>query len=334
MKVSIIIPVYKVETTIERCLRSVASQTYSGPLECIIIDDASPDESMKFVRAFINQCRSQVEWHTLTHDHNKGLSEARNTGIAAATGDYLFFLDSDDEIPSCSIASLTALAEKYPGVNVVQGNLIVVPETTGLDFDIRRHHFPEYVDDNKWIENKMLAEIPVMVWNKLFCRDWLILNSFSFRKGVVHEDEHWRYQTLGKVGSIAFCPEITYIYHMNEASITHAAYKDRGAVSMLEIYNEFFDRINHPSHWLHILRVLCGFMSPSGQLEFPQEYLKGFKALVERILSEKKLPLKARLAYSYVLKPSCFKLLYLKLLHHSTYGLLRDSLNGFRSPFE
>ncbi len=87
--VSVVIPAYKQAHLLERCLDSVAAQTYRGHVEVIVVDDGSPDESAEVARA-----------HALApiviEQENTGVSGARNTGIARATGDYIAFLDADD----------------------------------------------------------------------------------------------------------------------------------------------------------------------------------------------------------------------------------------------
>ena len=90
--VSIVGPVYNVESYIEECLQSVCSQTYEN-LEIICVDDVGNDRSMDVVRSFaVKDCRIKI----IEHDKNKGLAEARNTGLEHVSGDYVFFLDSDD----------------------------------------------------------------------------------------------------------------------------------------------------------------------------------------------------------------------------------------------
>jgi glycosyltransferase involved in cell wall biosynthesis len=114
LKISIIIPIYKVESYIERCNTSVLRQTYRN-LEVILVDDYTPDSSMEIAKAVINENQNcGMNFVFLKHDHNFGLSAARNTGINAATGDYLFFLDSDDELPNLAIENLYAeVVNKY-----------------------------------------------------------------------------------------------------------------------------------------------------------------------------------------------------------------------------
>ena len=81
MKVSIIIPVYNVSAYIERCVKSVMSQTYSGDIECILVNDATPDDSIAIAEHLIADYNGPFQFLILSHDHNRGQSAARNTGI-------------------------------------------------------------------------------------------------------------------------------------------------------------------------------------------------------------------------------------------------------------
>lgn len=119
--VSIIIPVYRVSPYIERCLLSVINQTYKGPVECIIVDDKSPDDSIQKATRMISNYSGHIKFTILTHDENLGLSEARNSALRVATGDYVFFLDSDDEMSIYALELLTNKADSHPGIDVVYG---------------------------------------------------------------------------------------------------------------------------------------------------------------------------------------------------------------------
>lgn len=104
--VSIVVPVYNVESYIEECLQSVCSQTYEN-LEIICVDDVGNDRSMDVVRSFaVKDCRIKI----IEHDKNKGLAEARNTGLEHVSGDYVFFLDSDDWLVDDAIEKLLSSA--------------------------------------------------------------------------------------------------------------------------------------------------------------------------------------------------------------------------------
>lgn len=108
--ISIIIPVYNVAPYIEKCLETVISQSYEN-LEIILVDDCGSDNSMDIVRDF---CSSHIgNFVLLNHERNRGLSVARNTGVKHAKGDYLFFLDSDDELPKDAIRNFVQYLNKH-----------------------------------------------------------------------------------------------------------------------------------------------------------------------------------------------------------------------------
>src|SRR5574344_576515 len=238
-QVSIIIPVYHVEKYVEICLRSVMSQTFTGILECIIVDDCGTDGSMDLVQQVLANYNGNIAFSVSHHEYNRGLSAARNTGIKAAKGDYLYFLDSDDEIFPDSIDNLYKLVEKYPGIDLVQGNLLQCPlkyEWMGIAIG----KFPEYNIDEKWIKTHLLSdEIPMTAWNKLVSRQLIIENSLFFREDILHEDEVWRFFLSKCVKSIAFCFNPTYKYYTSIASsLTHKIDKTSSFCSLMKIVEE------------------------------------------------------------------------------------------------
>lgn len=93
--VSVIIPVYQVSNYVERCLKSVMSQTYTD-IECIIVDDATKDDSIVKCERLIVEYGGPIKFRILHHEYNRGLSAARNTGTKVAEGEYLYYLDGDD----------------------------------------------------------------------------------------------------------------------------------------------------------------------------------------------------------------------------------------------
>ncbi|MBO6252520.1 MAG: glycosyltransferase family 2 protein, partial [Bacteroidaceae bacterium] len=128
--VSIIVPVYNVQPYVEDCIRSVMRQTYDGRMECIVVDDCGTDDSIAIVEKVVADYDGPITFKILHHTHNRGLSAARNTGIDASTGDYLFFLDSDDEITNDCIKKLSAVLEKDGEIEIVQGNTRQLPMIT------------------------------------------------------------------------------------------------------------------------------------------------------------------------------------------------------------
>ena len=103
--VSIVVPVFGVEKYVGRCFDSVAAQTYPL-LECIFVDDCGTDASMRILRERIAAYRGHVRFRIVRHERNRGLSAARNTGADAATGEYVWFVDSDDFISDEAVADI------------------------------------------------------------------------------------------------------------------------------------------------------------------------------------------------------------------------------------
>ena len=146
--VSIIIPVYKVEPYIERCVQSVMAQTYTD-IECILVDDCSPDQSIAICERMLIEYHGPITFQILHHEQNRGLSAARNTGTNAANSDYIFYLDSDDEITHDCISLLVKETERHPGVELVQGGIKAIPYDDF--FNLSYYQQPGYYVGNDWI---------------------------------------------------------------------------------------------------------------------------------------------------------------------------------------
>lgn len=215
-RISIIIPVYNVERYVERCLLSVVNQSYKN-LECIIVDDCSPDNSMQIVKSFMEKYMLKENFKIVIHITNKGLSAARNSGIRKATGDYVFFLDSDDELPQNSIGDLVSCL-KGKEIDFIIGNYMILGEKsvckcTKLQAGVYR--------GNRFIlENYLKENWNVMGCNKLINLSFLQEKNLFFVDNLLHEDELWSFMLACKSSSIAICSEYTYLYYIHEESIT------------------------------------------------------------------------------------------------------------------
>ena len=187
------------------------------------MDDCGQDNSVSVLKGLISEYDGPIKISLIHHGHNKGLSGARNTGIRHATGDYLFFLDSDDTITPDCIAKLVALAVKHPGVDMVQGS------TNGTANWLRLKHnlLPSYSHSFRWIRQAMLKRctIPMTSWNKLVRRDMVLEYGLYFEEGYIHEDEIWMFMLAKYVHSIAFCFDITYNYRDNPDGIIGKTHK-------------------------------------------------------------------------------------------------------------
>lgn len=227
-RVSIIIPVYNVEKYIVECLQSVANQTVADKIECIVVDDCGHDNSFAVAKEWINGYRLKnrevsVDFKLIQREKNGGLSAARNTGIEASEGEYLFFLDSDDTImPNC-IELMRTLAKKYGGVDIVQGCYDSKSKIL-TDFI---YTMPEFSKDRRFIKRMILDydRFPVMAQNRLVKRSFITKNNLYFKEGIIHEDNYWSFFISKYIQSFAICPIPTYYYRPNPNGIM--AQKDR-----------------------------------------------------------------------------------------------------------
>ena len=246
MKVSIIVPVYNVESYIKDCFDSIAAQTYQGEMECLFIDDCGKDKSVSMLERMIDEYSGTIYFRIIHHEQNKGLSGARNTGIREATGEYLYFLDSDDYIMPDCIEKLTALTRQYPHVEIVQGNINSNNDFFADVLNIEAHDLPEFSSDAIWIKKTILLRkpIPVTSWNKLISTEFIRQNNLFFVEGILHEDEMWIYDASKVIKSIAFCFAYTYFYRVRSGSIITSSGDSREVKSFLVIADRMIEKVD------------------------------------------------------------------------------------------
>ena len=229
--VTIIVPIYNVEGYVYECLTSVKSQSHQN-IEVLCIDDRGADNSMTIVKHFVE---SDPRFSVVTHEVNKGLACARNTGIEHATGEYLYFLDSDDYISSESIQSMldSALTHKSDVV-FSRVELAVEEDAKGDELSAIKRYLlfeaqSECEDVSKDTFKLFLEKFPCVAWNKLFKAEFLRSNYISFvKQNVVHEDEGFHVKVLSNSPRISFVNEVGYFYRIRSNSIMQKAIDDWG----------------------------------------------------------------------------------------------------------
>ncbi len=257
MKISIVIPVYNVEEYVVRCLDSVASQTYDGQIECLLVDDCGPDNSAQICKDYIEKYSGPITFKFIQREKNGGLSAARNTGIQVASGDYIYFLDSDDEIPSNSMELLANEVEIHSDVDVVMG--FMLDDRKSEYYDISSFSDHQYTTDRYWIQYntfKMGKNIPVNGCNKLIRRNYLLENNLFFKPGIIHEDNHWMFYLVQKVKGWAFVFEPTYVRYWNEGSIMTSSNIEKEALNWQKIILDFCNNFYSPFRRLQLSRYL------------------------------------------------------------------------------
>lgn len=242
LSVSIIVPVYNVEEYIADCFQSIVNQTYTGPMECLFIDDCGTDNSVRVLEGLIMAYEGPIEMSLLHHEKNKGLSCARNTGIANAKGDYLFFLDSDDRLYPYSISCLAdaAFKEEMPDM-VLGGYQVNIP-----DHPISHYCYNYEVIDNQpaiakaFFDDKLFCMVP----NKLVRRGFIEGNSLYFKEGIIHEDNLWSFQSFHVAQKVVTIPEKTYYYLIHSGSIMTSSSFEWSLENTRILYDEIMHDIS------------------------------------------------------------------------------------------
>ena len=220
MKISFILPIYKVEAYLRECVDSLTSQTYKD-IEIILVDDGSPDGCP----ALCDQLATEDSRIVALHKPNGGLSDARNYGLQHATGDYVIFVDSDDFW--CHNDSLQKIVEelKNDQIDVLCFNISYYYEDTNS----YKHWapFPNSVLSPTTpsiflIEMQKIGTLPMSACSKVIRRKFLIDNKIAFIKGIRGEDSPWMIDLLDKAKKIHCVNQYVYAYRQNrEGSITN-----------------------------------------------------------------------------------------------------------------
>ena len=233
ISISLIIPVYKVSAYIERCLKSVIKQTYNY-FECILVDDASPDDSIAKCERIIADYDGPIQFRILHHQQNRGLSAARNTGTDAAMGDYILFIDSDDIISNDCVEKLMAPVLKDHTIEMVFGGSIKFSDngliTLPYNFKLEREEYTTNEAVRYFYFNPKHHYV-VAAWNKLISKSFFDNHQLKFKEGQLWEDVLLTFYVMKYLKHLVSIPDITYFYYIRPDSITNGT-------NMEEVYRQ------------------------------------------------------------------------------------------------
>lgn len=220
-KVSVIIPVYNVEAYIEECVDSLLNQTYSN-IEYLFIDDCGTDDSVAVAKKKIEQHSRKGEVRWIVQEKNQGQSIARNVGVEQATGDYIFFVDSDDYITVDCIETHMKYMDKYHP-NMTLGSIV-----------------EDYIEE-RLLEGKEIFEgflngaLGYAPWNRLITREFYEECHLRFEEGIIYEDYLWNFHLALEAQKIYIFSKKTYCYRICNTSSSHSFPTDFNAVSWAKV---------------------------------------------------------------------------------------------------
>ena len=254
-KISVVVPVYKVEKYIHRCVDSILNQTYAD-FELILVDDGSPDNCPAICDEYAERDARIV----VIHQKNGGVSVARNTGLdwvfANSNSRWLSFIDSDDWVHPQYFELLVCAAEKF-NVRIAACQSLISGENQ-MDFRIHTesNRYKETVEN--FYCNETLDYCIHTLWAKLY--DRTIFSELRCPVGRIHEDVYLVPRSLFPCSEIAIVPEKLYVYYQHSDSIIHVKWSPQ--------------RLDQIAHY----ESVCAYLSKIGER-------KSFKVSVSRMFS-------------------------------------------------
>lgn len=210
-KISIIIPVYKVEKYIDRCIKSVINQTYKN-LEIIVVDDGSPDNCPSICDKWAER-DSRIK---VIHKNNGGLSEARNVGMKIASGELIGFVDSDDWISKEMYQLLFEnMKENGSDISACGVKTVWEDETESRFLTTQGKYVLNTQEAMEAIVRENILKQPV--WYKLYKAE--LVRDINFPVGKYHEDVFWSYQAIGRANKVSVFSTPCYYYFQRKNSI-------------------------------------------------------------------------------------------------------------------
>lgn len=217
--ISVIVPVYRVEPYLRRCIDSILRQTLSD-FELILVDDGSPDGCPQICEAYA-QADARVR---VIHKTNGGLSDARNAGLAVAGGEYIVFVDSDDWVSERYLETLFK-AIQSTGSDICEcAAAVVSDERTAVVSSAARESRVYRAQEalRLLIQDSVLHQY---VWNKMYRKS--CVDGILFETGRTNEDEFWTYQVFGRASGVTKIEDTLYFYYQRQDSIMGVGYSIR-----------------------------------------------------------------------------------------------------------
>ena len=257
-KISIIIPVYNVEKYLRECLDSCVNQTLAD-IEIICVDDCSTDNSYKILEEY-QQKDSRIK--IFRQKENKKQGTARNKGLEVATGEYIWFVDSDDYIDTKACQILYDAIKEFDVDLLCFSALQFVDTNESRKFICKYYH--QGIPINKIYHPKInwkeihFSNLNVTPWAYLTRRT--VLQNFKFREKVLHEDIDFTTILLASVDSFCFIPYTAYFYRINQNSTVQTLLSQKrleDLINVLESLDKFVAK-NKISKQHFVFRQLIG----------------------------------------------------------------------------
>ena len=277
-KVSIVVPVYKVESYLRRCLDSIVSQTYKN-IEVILVDDESPDNCGQICEEYA----SKYPYITVLHQKNQGLSGARNSGAKIATGDYVTFIDSDDFVTNDYVEYLMDLIERYDA-DVSVATFVYQYDNKSI---LRRKndYYSECVLPVEAIKRMNYGQgVGLTAWAKMYKKE--LAFRYPYPVGRLYEDVATTYKIISDCKRVAVSNKQIYYWIQRVDSIMHSKFSEKqydgllSASEQLEFVKKRFPEAVGAAEYRYAAKCVellaVSFLSGESHREFKR--LRGYAA--------------------------------------------------------
>lgn len=232
-KISVIIPIFKVEKFIGRCAESLMQQTMQKGVEFIFVDDATPDRSMEVLQEVLERYPARkAQTILLRHEANKGLPAARNTGLAVARGEYIFHCDSDDYVEADMLETLYDTAVQQCADMVWCDWYLTYANSE------RYMKQPQYGTAEEALKAMLAGGMKYNVWNKLVRRSLYTDNHIAFPAGYGMGEDMTMMRLAACARQVAYVPKAFYHYVKTNASSFCQTYSERHLKELQHNVNE------------------------------------------------------------------------------------------------
>ena len=323
IKVSVVVPIYKVERFIGRCAESLFNQTLQE-VEYIFVNDATPDGSMDVLAETIAKYPGRVDsCHVISHEVNKGLPSARNTGLAAAKGEYIFHCDSDDFVEP------TMFEDMYETAVAKSAEIVWCDWYLSFEKKERYMKQPDYETPTEALKGMLSGAMKFNVWNKLVKRDLYDKWSVRFPDGNGMGEDMTMMMLFAHAAKVSYLPNAYYHYVKLNNNAFSQTYSERHLselkynVNRIERYLSdcFGDTFKREIAFLK-LDVKFPFLITDDRTKY-QMWTEWYPEANEFIMQNKRISLRSRLLQMAAkFNMFCVVSCYYNIVHRFIYGIL------------
>lgn len=250
IKLSIVIPIYNVESYIQKSLESIMAQTITENIECILIDDCGNDNSIPIAKQTIDSYKGDITFSIIHHNQNRGLSCARNTGIKAAKGEYIWFVDSDDSIVTNAIEQILKELDNNDNIDILTIGIVGVKETNKVIDKTFHCNIPNDIGHVKhgyeWLSDPLFNRGPMQIF--ILNKNFIMKNSLYFVEGLFHEDLEYAPRMLIAADKVKVIANNLYIYLLRNTGSITTSINPKRFTDILCIINRHENLINKLSN--------------------------------------------------------------------------------------